>query len=139
MPTAYLDASVLIPVVQSPPPGKARQSARVAERIGRETVWVVSDLVRMECKVRPLARGDEAVVDDVERFFASPEVVSLPMPSAVFDRAAGIRARFRFRTPDALHLAAAVEAGCDLFVTADQRLSTFTDIPVVVLRPEESG
>ncbi|MBM3476237.1 MAG: type II toxin-antitoxin system VapC family toxin [Armatimonadetes bacterium] len=135
MGTAYLDASILIPIVQSLPAEKAQQSARLAERIGRETTWVVSDLVRMECRVRPLARGDWSMLADVERFFASPEVVCLSFPSAVFDRAAAIRAQFGYRTPDALHLAVAVEAGCDAFVTADRHLEGFTAMPVTLLTP----
>jgi len=34
---------------------------------------------------------------------------------------------------DSLHLAAAVESGCDRFLTNDARLSAFTAIPVEVL------
>jgi predicted nucleic acid-binding protein len=34
---------------------------------------------------------------------------------------------------DSLHLAAAVEGGCDRFLTNDARLSRFPDIPVEVL------
>jgi hypothetical protein len=34
---------------------------------------------------------------------------------------------------DSLHLAAAVEAGCDRFLTNDTRLSAFTALPVEVL------
>jgi hypothetical protein len=32
-----------------------------------------------------------------------------------------------------LHLAAAIEAGCDRFLTNDNRLTTFPDLPVEVL------
>jgi len=49
------------------------------------------------------------------------------------DRAAQIRAVHRYRSLDALHLATAIEAGCGLFLTNDQRLSNFPDIPVEVL------
>jgi predicted nucleic acid-binding protein len=33
-------------------------------------------------------------------------------------------------------LAAALEAGCDVFVTADRRLAAFAEIPVALLETE---
>ncbi len=44
-----------------------------------------------------------------------------------------MRADLGFKTPDALHLAAAIEGGCDRFLTNDARLSRCTDIAVEVL------
>jgi predicted nucleic acid-binding protein len=44
-----------------------------------------------------------------------------------------IHANFGFATPDALHLAAAIEANCDTFFTNDQRLQRFHRIRVVVV------
>jgi hypothetical protein len=41
---------------------------------------------------------------------------------AVFRRAAEIRASGNFKTPGALHLAAAVEGGCTAFLTNDTHL-----------------
>ena len=61
------------------------------------------------------------------------EVVSLSR--AVLDRAADIRARHGFKTPDAIHLAAAIESACDVFYTHDLRLAGFTAIAVEVVRP----
>lgn len=54
-------------------------------------------------------------------FFAA--VGSLPVTTAVFDRAAELRAHHNIRTPDAIHLAAALIHGCDEFWTNDDRLS----------------
>ncbi len=34
---------------------------------------------------------------------------------------------------DALHLAAAIESGCDVFLTNDNQLASFTDITIEVL------
>jgi len=39
----------------------------------------------------------------------------------------------KFKLGDSIHLAAAVEAGCDRFLTNDTRLSKFPDITVEVL------
>ena len=39
----------------------------------------------------------------------------------------------RYGLADALHLAAAIESGCDVFLTNDDQLSGFPDIAVEVL------
>ena len=63
--------------------------------------------------------------------FAAAELAL--MGTAVFDRATQIRAIHGFKTPDAVHLAAAVEAGCTVFLTNDHRLAAFTGITVEVV------
>ena len=50
------------------------------------------------------------------------------MSREVIDHAAEIRAKYGFRTPDAIHLAAAVVSSCDVFLTNHHRLDRFTDI-----------
>jgi len=131
----YLDASVVIPLVEGTPEEKPRLRMRVAQRAGDDAVQVISDLVRMECQVKPLALGDDRLLQDFAGFFASPALVCVGLTPAVCDRAAHIRAQHRYRTPDALHLAAAIEAHCDLFMTGDARLASFPDILVCLLRP----
>jgi predicted nucleic acid-binding protein len=93
----------------------------------------ISDLTRLECRVGPLKRKDVSALGAFDSFFARPELKLLPLTSTVFDRATQMRADLGFKTPDALHLAAAIEAGCDRFLTNDNRLSRCTDITVEVL------
>jgi predicted nucleic acid-binding protein len=39
----------------------------------------------------------------------------------------------RYGLADALHLAAAIESGCDVFLTNDNQLASFPDITIEVL------
>jgi predicted nucleic acid-binding protein len=55
------------------------------------------------------------------------------LDGGVCNRAAAIRAAYRFKPLDSPHLAAAVVHGCDRFLTNDARLSTSPDIPVELL------
>jgi uncharacterized protein len=84
--------------------------------------FVVSDLVRLECRVVPLRNGDSELLGRFETVFAAAEFARFT--PAVFDRAAELRAYHRIKTPDALHLAAAIEHGCDEFWTNDDRLAS---------------
>jgi predicted nucleic acid-binding protein len=130
---AFLDASVVIYFVEQPPVWGRRATARLAalqaagDRVG------LSDLVRMECQVKPLQLGDAARLRRFAAFFTDPDVQVLPVTAAVCDRAASIRAAHGFKPLDALHLAAEVENRCGLFLTGDARLARFPGIAVEVL------
>jgi len=132
----YLDANVVIRLIEDEPALREEVWRIVAAHGGPDRVIVVSDLVRLECRVKPLAAGDATVLDAYARYFASPDVTVVSLPTPVYDRATEIRARSRYGLADALHLATAIESGCDAFVTADRRLSGFTDLPVVLIHAE---
>jgi predicted nucleic acid-binding protein len=70
---------------------------------------------------------------DVESFLTASDVARVPIPTAVYDRASVIRAVHNYNLADAIHLAAAIESGCGLFLTNDFRISAFADIAVEVL------
>jgi predicted nucleic acid-binding protein len=130
MPRIYLDSSPVIYLVEQIAPFSTGVRARLS---ASGVVCVSSDLTRMECLVLPLRNGDTRLVADFDTFFSS-EVAELALfPPAVFRRAAEIRAQHNFRTPDALHLAAAVEAACDVFLTNDAQLTRFTGLTVEVV------
>jgi uncharacterized protein len=64
-----------------------------------------SDLSRLECRVKPVQVADTNRLAIFDGFFALPDVRKVLLTTAVFDRATELRARFSFKTADALHLA----------------------------------
>jgi predicted nucleic acid-binding protein len=129
----YCDSAILIYFHEHTGPFFVRAAARLAAMAAAGDEVAVSDLVRLECRIKPIRLGNTAALAIFDGFFAQPGVRRLPMTSAVFDRATLIRAHHKFALGDSLHLAAAVESGCDRFLTNDARLSKFTDLPVEVL------
>jgi predicted nucleic acid-binding protein len=129
----YLDSVILIYYLDAQ--GTLHQTAatRLATLRGTGDQIAVSDLTRLECRVKPIQLADQQRLAVFDGFFALPDVRLVPIDAAVFNRATLIRAQFAFKTTDALHLAAAVEAGCGLFLTHDAQLAKFPDIPVEVL------
>jgi predicted nucleic acid-binding protein len=131
--STFLDTNIVIYLVEQPPDFGPRTAARInAARAAGERL-IVSDLVRMECRVHPLTTGDMTTLAAYDAFFASSDVDVVAITAAVCDRATEIRARHRLHTVDPLHMAAAIEAGCTLFLTNDSRLSGFPDLPTEVL------
>lgn len=115
----YLDACLIIYLVEQHSPwGPA-----VAEALARtgEGRFGISPLVKCECLVAPIKRGDPLLRQAYVEFF--DQLAALSMPEAIFLQAAELRAHFGLKTPDALHLACAQHHRCDEFWTNDDRLA----------------
>jgi predicted nucleic acid-binding protein len=126
----YLDAAPVIYLVERVSPWVGAVEARFRTP---GLVLVASDLTRLECRVHPLRRGDAALLAEFNQFFAAAVRETVPLRAEILDRATEIRAAYGFRTPDAIHLAAAEVAGCDAVYTNDHRLDHFTGLAIEVL------
>ncbi|MCI0456592.1 MAG: PIN domain-containing protein [Gemmataceae bacterium] len=130
---AYLDSNCVIYFVERVAVWWPKVAARLAALRAAGDEIAVSDLARTECLVGPLVTGSGTLLASFQAFFADPDIRVFPLTPAVCERAARIRAAYRFKLPDALHLAAAIEHGCGLFLTNDAQLARCTDIAVEVL------
>ena len=115
----YLDACLLIYLVER----HSRWGGNVARAIAAfgEKRFGISPLVKCECLVGPIKRGDPVLRRGYDELF--DRFVSLAMPEPVFIQAAELRGRFGLRTPDALHLACAQQHRCNALWTNDDRLT----------------
>ena len=95
----------------------------------------LSDLVELECLVRPLRSGNLLQIQILKEFFRKKGLTLCQIDRETFLLAAKIRARQGFKLGDSLHTALSVRNGCSLFLTNDKRLSFFTDIRVEALVP----
>ncbi|MDP2665723.1 MAG: type II toxin-antitoxin system VapC family toxin [bacterium] len=126
----YLDTTPLIYLVEQVP----QLADIVADRLSSTDTIVISEFTRLECRVKPLRERATEVLNDFDRFFSESVGEILSLSREVMDSATDIRARYGFKTPDAIHLAAASVAGCDLFLTNDLRLDRFVELPIEVLQ-----
>ena len=123
----YLDAAPIIYLIeQSQPFATAIRSKLAAPGI----VPLTSELARLERRVKPMRDGNQALLQDFNDYFANTIAEIFPLTRDVVDLATEIRAQYNFKTPDSLHLAAAVISNCDIFLTNDQRLIRFTGINI---------
>ena len=129
----YLDSGIVISLVEKRAVWGPLVASRTSELEQAGSRFVVSDLTRMECRVGPLRSGDALLMAAYDNYFGDLSLQVSSLTPAACDRAAEIRARHGFKTPDALHLAVALETGCDHFLTHDQRLKKFTELTVEFL------
>jgi len=140
----YLDTMIAIYAVDGNPVDQQRALNHLAalEQAGHQ--FVISELTRTECLVPVFGPGGGQRLSDFSRFFHGPNLRTLGLTAAMYARASAIRGghtypalspgqRKRYGLADALHLAAAIESGCDVFLTNDNQLGAFPDITVEVL------
>jgi predicted nucleic acid-binding protein len=120
---AYLDSCVVIYLIERQEPWHSSLRARLLPLATEPPAICYSDLTRLECRVGPLMRGDTQALSEYDEFFATPGFRRAAFVAPTFDLAADLRARHRIGVADALHLAAAIGAGCDEFRTNDLALS----------------
>ena len=137
----YLDTNIVIYAVQAGMAEHQRAVDHLAVLEQNGDRFVISELTRTETLVLPLQPGNGQLLEDFFRFFHGPFVRTIALTTAMHVRASAIRGGYsypvvppalpkRYRLADALHLAAAIEFGCDVFLTNDNELSNFPDITV---------
>ena len=127
----YLDTAPVIYVVEQVPDF----SEKILHYIQKpDTELVVSDLTWMECRVKPLTENKETLLADYDKFFSQSIIEIVELSRRVLERAAHIRSQYNIKTPDAIHLGAAIISKCDIFLTNDRRLERFKDTHITVKR-----
>ena len=99
-----------------------------------EVTLLLSELAISEALVLPLRTQDAKLVRAYEAVIEAPGFRVEPVTWEVLKAVSRLRAeRPSLRTPDAVHLATAELARCDLFVANDKALRNLGTLPVVVL------
>ncbi len=118
-----LDSCIVIYALQTDAPLHTAVRTALRQALGLAETCCVSELTRLECRIWPIRERNPALLDQFDRFFAMPVLCWLPIERPVFELATELRTAHRLKTPDALHLAAALLQGCAEFWTNDQRLA----------------
>jgi uncharacterized protein len=132
----YLDANVIIYGHEADENLKLLVLSRLA-RWFRETEGEVmtSGFSRLECRSIPLRNRDLQLLADYDDFFAGDAVQIVEVSREVIDKATDLRAKYGFKSPDAIHVATALHANATRFLTADVALARCQEIEVEIIRP----
>ena len=130
----YLDASTIIYSIEAASPFRDTVIDRIARLTASAGASVfTSRLSRLECRVKPLRDSDARLIGLYDDFFTRGPVRVIEIGVTVVERATDLRVRYRFKTPDAIHLATAIEERADVFLTGDRNLHRCTELNVEVL------
>jgi predicted nucleic acid-binding protein len=111
-------------------------ASRVIEALeGGQFTGIASELTLLEIMVKPLQLGRQDAADDYETLLSYfPNLGLVQISRAILLDAAGLRARYRLRTPDAIQLATAFSAGATLAVTNDEAWRGVRGIETLLIR-----
>lgn len=129
-----LDTNILIYFVQDHPRYGAWCSS-LFERIERRQQRAITSTISfLEALVQPYRLQDDRLA---EKFYALlstyPHLSWAPVTIEVADRAAELRARYRLSTPDAIHVATAINGGATGFIGNDKGIKEVREIECVIL------
>ena len=95
---------------------------------------VVSTLVFAEIFVSILEQKDVTLEKQYREFLEKfPNLSIVPANKNICFSAAQLRAAYRLKTPDAIHLATAIDSDCAVFITNDDNLKKVQEIKVLTL------
>ncbi len=95
------------------------QQQQILKRALLGKIVFSSELVRLESRIKALRENQKIFLKVYEQFFKDCQLIDLNR--SVFEQATELRVNHNLKTPDALHLAAALGV-CDQFWTNDQQL-----------------
>ena len=127
----YLVACIVILLVERHQQYESRIRSALSQPQGAKLCW--TDLTRMETRVKPLCENMLSSLAHFDHFYTEPAASHIAMDRGVFDIATELRAKQGLKTPDALHLAAALRNGCTEFWTNDRRLEKAADGRIAIV------
>ena len=135
----YLDANLFIYLLEADDYPLQRDAVAGVFRMldtGKMT-GVVSEFALGEILPHPLRHGRQDQVDAYREIFTIKTALNVfPVSLEVIDAAAVIRVHSSIKMPDALHLATALEHGCEIFLTNDKKIRPPEGLPIELINLE---
>jgi predicted nucleic acid-binding protein len=94
---------------------------------------VTSTVTLLEVLVHPLRSNNKELAAEYRDILLNSRLMTLEISNAIAEQAARLRATHKIRTPDAIQLSAALEAGITHFFTNDIRLPEIPSIQILSL------
>lgn len=131
--TFYLDSNVLIYALESRSAWNESATRLLDQALRGQCVLLTGDAAMADVLVGAYRAPQPTGVEEVQAFFASPLITVASHSHEAFLAAALIRGTVGGQLIDALHLATAIEAGCDALISHDARMPSLPQMPVLRL------
>ena len=123
MSKVFLDTNIFIYLIEDRGLWGKKAEALLERLTLRKDDVYTSSLTLGEVLVKPLSLFDDRLAEAYERLLTSPGVHVVDFDKVAARCYASIRQDKSIKAPDAVQLAVAAAARCDLFLTNDDRLS----------------
>jgi len=127
-----LDTNVLIYYIEEHPVFMEKIEFFINKIEDGEAIGITSYVTLLELLVKPIREGRLDLVNQY-RTILSARLEMVPLDETISLKAAGLRAKYGFRTPDAIQLASVIHKKGDVFITNDSGLKKIKEIKVLTL------
>jgi len=134
----YIETAPLIYYVEANPTYVTKMDA-IIEAVEQTSIEAVSSVIILtEVLSQPIKLGNTKLEQEYRNILLhSGGFELLPVTAQIAESAAELRARYNLRTPDALHVATAIAAGCDALLTNDAGVRRVAEITILILNELE--
>lgn len=130
----YLDSCIFIYSVERLEPYRTMLEP-IWQKAGIGSLRLItSELTISEVLVKPLQQANQPLISIYNDLFNSSEISLIPTTRRIWEETAELRARTNLRTPDAVHVATALQERCTTFLTNDRGFRRVEELNVTVLQ-----
>lgn len=95
---------------------------------------ITSIITYIELTTHPAIKGQTQLARKYRDYLSNSENLSLfPLDMNIADQVVTVRAKYKFKTPDAIQLGTATACGADYILTNDKKWLRFKEIPVLLV------
>jgi predicted nucleic acid-binding protein len=96
---------------------------------------ITSIITYIELTTHPARQGKNQLVRKYRDYLTNSSNISLfPLDMDIADHVVDMRAKYHFKTPDAIQLGTAVACGADYIITNDKAWQKFEEVKVLLIR-----
>ena len=96
--------------------------------------FITSTITLLEVLVKPMRENKTDIAEQYRTVLTKAAGIEVfDVTAAIAQVAARLRAKYNFKTPDAIQLATAIEVQADYFLTNDSRLKSVTELAVLTV------
>lgn len=129
-----IDSVIIIYLIEKNPK-YLQQTIFLAEQITQGKITAISSsLLLTEVLVKPLRDKDSDLVRSYQKILQNSQNFYLVnLTPTIAYQTAELRANYNIKPPDAVHIATAIESGCQAFLTNDRGISRIKEIEILIL------
>lgn len=133
--TVFLDTAPLIYFIEGHSEYQEKLMACFTANDNGDFTFITSSITLLEVLVKPLRERKHRLVEQYKEILLNASGILLAeVSNDIAEGAAGLRAKYNLKTPDAIQVATALENQADYFFTNDYRLAIIQEIKIVTFQ-----
>ena len=130
----YVDTNLFIYYFENNPQFVEKIDNFFKESIEKNVVLICSELLYLELLVVPFKDKNNKAIslyENIENYI--PNLNLIPISKEILVSASKIRASYKYKSPDAIHLSTAKAEKCQTYYGSDKNLKSFKDVEILII------